>query len=297
MPDQPAVSPGPDPAGGDISFDKAQYDSREAPVCLSCKRPISGRYFQLNGKPFCNNCHDLVLAHFDRKLNGAQKLAGAVLVLAAVVGCSVGWYAIREATGYEIGLIAIGVAYVIAKALRRASGGLGSRGLQVAAIALTYLSIAGANVPIIVKAMLQTKAENAAADTATPGDTAPSADKPPAGPATAAPAVAVGAPAAKQAPAAAAVAEPPAMNRALGLSLFALIVLGLALAAPFLALPENILGVLIIGIALYQAWRLTAAVPLNWEGPLSYEPPATAPARSPVAGPAVGAAPGGAGGG
>ena len=286
MSDQPP-SPASATPVGDISFDKAEYDSKEAPVCLSCKRSIVGRYYRLNGKPFCDSCQTVVLAQFARKLPASKKVAGFFLVLAAVVGCAAAWYGIREATGYEIGLIAIGVAYVIAKALRRASGGLGSRGLQLAAVVLTYLSIAGANVPIIVKAMLQTRDEHAAAATAKP-NAAASADKPPAKPAAAGSGVAE--PAVEQPPAAAA-EKKPTLNPALGLSLFALVVLGLALAAPFLALPENILGVLIIGIALYQAWRLTAPVPLNWEGPLTYEPPADGPV------PALGAAPESAGGG
>jgi hypothetical protein len=302
MSDQPAVSPSPsseispeedgsagrraEAEGRSIQFDKAEYDSKEAPVCTSCKKAIGGRYYQLNGKPFCDRCHDLVLAHFDRKLSAAQKLVGAVLVFGAVLGCAAGWYAIREATGYEIGLIAIGVAYVIAKALRRASGGLGSRGLQIAAVALTYLAIAGANVPIIVKTMLHTQEEKESA-VAAPSDppVAPAA-KPSAHPAAPGPA-AVGAPVAEKAPAVPAPAKTPDMNPFLGLSLFALIVLGLALAAPFLALPENFLGVLIIGIALYQAWRLMAPVQLNWEGPLSFEPPAALPSPVPPATPAV----------
>ncbi len=234
MSDQPVDSPSqaaaPDGGAGEISFDKAEYDSREAPVCLSCKKPINGSYYRLNGKPFCSRCHDAVLAHFERTLSGSQKLAGSVLVLGAVVGTSVGWYAIREATGYEVGLIAIGVAYVIAKALRRASGGLGGRRLQIAAVALTYLSIAGSNAPLIVKAMAHSQT-----DTGSP--------------------------------------------------IFALAVLGLALSAPFLDVTRNFMGILIIGIALYEAWKLTAAVPLHWEGPLSYQPPEAAPGAVPTLAP------------
>ena len=61
---------------------------------------------------------------------------------------------------------------------------------------------------------------------------------------------------------------------------------GLALAAPFLMLPGNIMGLVIIAIALYEAWKLSVGASLKWEGPVSYvaPEPTFAPAPEVVAG-------------
>jgi hypothetical protein len=51
----------------------------------------------------------------------------------------------------------------------------------------------------------------------------------------------------------------------------------LSLAAPFLQGPQNIIGILIIGFALYEAWKLNKRVPLAVTGPFRVEvaaPPA-----------------------
>ena len=62
------------------------------------------------------------------------------------------------------------------------------------------------------------------------------------------------------------------------------LVLGLAFAAPFLGGTSNIMGILIIGIGLYEAWKLNRRVPLS--GPFRL-----GPATPPLMAAAPGAAP------
>ena len=50
-----------------------------------------------------------------------------------------------------------------------------------------------------------------------------------------------------------------------------------AIAAPFLQGASNIIGILIIGFGLFQAWKLTARTELAVSGPFSVAPPAPAP--------------------
>jgi hypothetical protein len=64
-----------------------------------------------------------------------------------------------------------------------------------------------------------------------------------------------------------------------GLALFAL----LMLAVPFLGGIENLLGLVIIGIGVYEAWKINKRVPLAIAGPFpgprpGPRPPAFAPA-------------------
>jgi hypothetical protein len=45
------------------------------------------------------------------------------------------------------------------------------------------------------------------------------------------------------------------------------IVFALSLAAPFLAGVQNLVGLLIIGVALWEAWKFNARQPLSISGP------------------------------
>jgi hypothetical protein len=45
------------------------------------------------------------------------------------------------------------------------------------------------------------------------------------------------------------------------------VLLALAAAAPFLAGFENVIGLVIIGFALYQAWQMNRRVPMTINGP------------------------------
>ena len=63
-------------------------------------------------------------------------LFGAGAALAGAVG-----YALVGLSGFMISIVAIGMAWLIAKAMMAASGGVGGRRYQVAAVVLTYFSV------------------------------------------------------------------------------------------------------------------------------------------------------------
>lgn len=54
----------------------------------------------------------------------------------------------------------------------------------------------------------------------------------------------------------------------------------LSAAAPILAGFENFMGWIIIGIALYEAWKLNRRPPLLLRGPLPVQPAAASPSPS-----------------
>jgi hypothetical protein len=56
-------------------------------------------------------------------------------------------------------------------------------------------------------------------------------------------------------------------EQAVAVAVFVAIVLAIAAVAPFMAGAENIIGILIIGIALWEAWRRNRRVELCFEGP------------------------------
>jgi hypothetical protein len=108
---------------------------------------------------------------------------------------------------------------------------------------------------------------------------APSANAPSAGaPSASAPAA--------NAPAAAAAAAPARKFSFVDLLIALGAILGLLLALPFLMIKDSPIGLLLIAIAIYEAWKLNREVPLSIAGPLQIKAaappePAAAPAPAP----------------
>ncbi len=61
---------------------------------------------------------------------------GAAAAVAGALG-----YALVGLSGFMVSIVAIGMAWLIAKAMMTASGGIGGRNFQIAAILLTYFSV------------------------------------------------------------------------------------------------------------------------------------------------------------
>ena len=250
----PPDAPPPDGSAGDaLQFDQVEpagadpTDATGSVVCIGCRRAIDS-YFELNGKIVCDGCRAVILHQLDGPLGWRR---GAVIALwgagAAAIG-SVLYFTVRAVTGYELGLIAIVVGYLVGATVRKRSGGRGGWKMQALAISLTYLSIVSTNVPLIVQAMVKQIQSNQAA--------------------------AVKAPA----------APPGGASIAASLVLIVGFIAGLAMVAPFLSGFDNIMGIVIIGIALYEAWKLYKRVPIGVSGPVrvAISPPNPAGAASAV---------------
>src|SRR5581483_3230812 len=172
------------------------------------------------------------------------------------------YYAILAITGYEFGLIAIVVGLMVGKAVNWGGYGRGGWRYQTVAIALTYLAIVSAYVPPLFTAIKKSPA--LAAEAAERG-----------GEKSDAPAGAREAAADPSAAAADAVPEPElAADRqngeraTIGQLVIAAAVLGaIVCAAPFLAGIQNVMGLVIIGIGLYEAWKFNKRRQWTISGP------------------------------
>ncbi len=225
------------PPSGDLQFEHADFTQPAGVTCANCKGTASPEYYELGTKVFCTTCRGLLEGSLE-KLRTAGNLPKAFLYgLGAAVLGSLIFYAVSAITGYQIGLIAVLVGWLVGKAVRKGSGSLGGRRYQIIAVILTYLSVASAHVPDITKVFYAQAAK-----------------------------------AEQQSPVAQA---SPVVH--IGYVRFYALVFGLALALPFLALPRGILGLVIIGIALWEAWKFTRAVQVEFRGPFSVAPAAPAP--------------------
>ena len=252
-----------------IQFDRAAF-APDAPAvaCVLCQQGITSSYYEVNGVTACETCASgLADAHPGRALGKGLLLAVAAGVGAGVLGALV-YYAVLALTGYELAIIAIGVGYLVGRAVRWASGGRGGRPYQVLAVALTYVAIVSTYVPFVV-ASLNESAAKEAQEIRGPAQAGPVAPQP-----TATSSAATVAP-----PPSAAAVEPPPTGRdvVMMLGMFGMVMLAL----PFLGGFSNIIGLLIIGVGLYEAWKANRRVELQMAGPFAISAVPPLPATRP----------------
>jgi len=223
-----------------LQFDKADFAGPLAfKTCEACKQVIAAEYFEIGGHVVCPRCRGLLTGDMPDKWRFLRALlfGGVAGIMGTVI-----WSLIIHFTGYEIGLIAIVVGVGVGKAVRKGSRGRGGWKYQTLAMVLTYLSITTSYVPIVAKDFVQ-GANNHAAKTAGTSAT----DSP------------VG----RQGTDAAATSGSPAkssLTAPVALLAFLALMWGFALIAPFLAGVSNIMGIIIIGIGLYEAWKFNRRV-------------------------------------
>jgi hypothetical protein len=240
---------------GSLRFERADYDQAPADFrCDACGQDVWKTYYAVNGRTYCERCKADLEMNANRG-SGAARFAKATLLGlgAGAVGAGV-WYAVRATTGYELGLIAIGVGLFVGAAVRKGSAHRGGWRYQALAIFLTYASIVSTYVPDVLSGLREMAEKGPEASLAT---SAPAGAEPDA--AGAVPAAAEAAPSSQEA------VSPTGVL--LALVVFGGFVLAIAFAAPFLGGVQNIMGIVIIGIALYEAWKMNRAAPLEITGP------------------------------
>lgn len=210
----------PDPAS--LQFERAEYVAGSpGPVCCTCQQPATPEYHQFRGRMFCTNCR-LQIEQSMLRLRESGSLARAfVYGLGAAALGSLLFYAVSAITGYQLGLIAVVVGWLVGKAVRKGSASVGGLPYQALAVSLTYISIVSSYIPGLLQGLSQRAG------------------------------------------------EAPAQAVHTGATSFYLYVFLLALAAPLLAGFRNILGIIIIGIGLWEAWKFNRRVDVQFTGPFS----------------------------
>ncbi len=198
------------------SLDFERTDRAEG-VCAQCATPITDRYYTLGTHLLCESCH-LAFQNAKAPGNAASRFLGAAALgmVAAAIGCAL-WMLVTELTGYQIGLIAIVVGYIVGIAVHVGARRVGGPVYQLLAVFLTYTAIVMTYVPMIVNQLMAS------------GDSGGS------------------------------------------LVLAWYTAVPLAYTVPFLMGFENIIGILIIGFALWQAFRMNARVKIEMQGPFRLE--------------------------
>jgi hypothetical protein len=256
-----------------LQFDAPHHASPPAAKsCAMCSQPIQAVYYEAGGSVVCARCRGKLESNIASSGKGGRILRAAGLGALAAVAGSIVYYAIRAATGYEIGIVAILVGWGVGRAVFLGSGRRGGRGYQVLAVALTYLAIATTYLPLAREEILDKKAAQRPATA--PSDSAASTDSTGAAVETAA----ASADSSKTASPAVARAK-PAPPEKLGVGGFlvgVVVLLAFSVALPILVGMGSPISVLILCFGLAQAWRMNKRVDLNVSGPYRLAPAAAA---------------------
>jgi len=222
-----------------LQFDRAEPSPGAAGLtgtvsCSSCRSLVPDTYFVVNGHIVCEKCRRAAEANWNRGGAAGRFTTAFGLGILATIGCSILWYVVLKVTGYQLGILAVAVGFVVGSAVRKGSNGRGGWRYQTLAIFLTYTAIVSSYVPFIIEGMREHSAQ-VTTTTTTPSDDAKLTKADKIGP--------------------------------LGFAIGIAVLLAILYAAPFLAGLENVIGILIIGFALYEAWKLNRRTELNVSGP------------------------------
>jgi hypothetical protein len=247
--------------------------------CASCKSPLGATYYRVNGALACESCAKKVGGSAPKDSHTAFMRALLYGFGGALLGLAI--YAfVGIVLSMQFGIVALAVGYIVARAMKIGSGGIGGTRYQIAAVLFTYFAVSVAAIPIYIAAYSKIqKAKHAAATqqhtlqdgSQSSADATPSTDHNPEADDSA-----DGVP-----------AQRPSHGITVG-GIFMLI--GIGLASPFLELWQTgpnfntMIGLFILFIGMRIAWRMTGTTdrPTNVLGPFTQTAPAgAAPAAPP----------------
>jgi hypothetical protein len=221
------------PPPPELQFDRAEFKGDSAPVtCASCGAAIRSAYYQVGQAITCEQCRWRLESDGNGGSSVGRFLKATVLgAAAAAVGGGL-YFAVLALTGYEFGLIAIVVGFLVGGAVRTGSERRGGAPYQALAMLLTYASIVSTYIPDILEGF---RAEGVA-------------------------------------------------ERMTGQLVQVRILVGVvayAFATPFLRGFENIIGIVIIAIGLYEAWKINRKTDQTVTGPFRIEDASGVPSPAP----------------
>src|SRR5579863_2440233 len=174
MPNEQEMERTPAPAPDMPQFATAEYAHIPGTErCRICNNAIFDDYYRVNNQMACAKCAGEARQGQPSDSHAAFARALALGAGAAFLGMVL-YAAFKITTNFYFGYIALGVGWLVAKAMLKGSNGLGGRRYQIAAVLLTYAAISMAAVPIgiasVVKHNKDKVAQHKQADDTATGD-------------------------------------------------------------------------------------------------------------------------------
>ena len=213
---------------------------------MICTGSIPDSYYSLTGKQgvYCERCRDEVLAQHGPEMRMARVTRASIAgFIAGVLGCLL-YYAVARFTGREFGLVAIVVGFLVGSAVRWGSFARGGWSYQLLAIGITYVALVGTVIPFLIDE-IQNNPEFQILEEEATEQTQP--------------------------------AEPiPLSEWLVAVATLSAFILSL----PFWGALENPIGLLIIGVAVFEAWRVNRGLTFEFKGPIKVGAPPPRPDRA-----------------
>lgn len=251
-----------------LQFDRAitsnPQDAASTAVCANCGTAITTEYFHVAGQTVCANCRVTLEAITATPRGWRPLLKAGVFGVGAAIAGAVIYYAVIAITGWEIGIVAILIGYMVGYMVRKGAGQKGGRRFQILALLLTYWAVGLAYAPVLFKAMADKDAKKATAagvdsTRKSPTDSVRASSKTDSLTTT-------------SATAGGKKAAPTGREFLLGLGALLFLTFALPVMMVVGSLPSGLLSGLIILIGLRQAWQMTRAPQLNISGPYRLAP-------------------------
>ena len=247
-------------------FGTAEYQAKPgSDTCQSCNQVLTGLYYRINGSLACQRCTEQLKSQIPKDSHSAFVRGLVFGVGGAILGLIL-YSVFGIVTGLVIGYVSLAVGYIVGKAIKFGSRGIGGRRYQIAAALLTYAAVSMSAIPMgISQAIKEKKIHAPSRVEQSPSTTSPSEE-----------ASAANGTASSPLP-----QRPPEPKMNLGAALAGLALLGLA--SPFLELQDlfhGAIGLVILFVGIRIAWQLTAGPKVDILGPFTVGAPALPPAAT-----------------
>jgi hypothetical protein len=136
-------------------FQKAEYaGSPGGDRCQVCGQPVGTSYYRVNGAVTCSGCAEKA-RHELPTSSGAAYLRGLLFGIGAAIAGLALYATFEIMTGLIIGYLSLAVGYIIGKAIKAGSRGLGGRKYQITAVLLTYAAVSMASIPVALSQIMK----------------------------------------------------------------------------------------------------------------------------------------------
>ena len=246
-----------------LQFETAEGVKPGQVSCGVCGAALVSEYHELCGQPVCASCR--AKAERQRESDKRRILPAALYGLGgALLGGLAYWIVFKF--GIQLGIVAIGVGWLAGKGVMKGCNNVGGRRFQILAVALTYLGITLSYGALIVEEVL--KNAKSGKELATRPARKGIEERP----------------TAPVDPAHQPLAEPPKPADGGNPAVSLVYLFFVMLAAPFLGGLDNIIGIVIVAIGLWEAWRRTREVPFWTGGPFELGGGGASPHPQPMPG-------------
>lgn len=231
-----------------LQFDKAEFEAppgapagaqpAAGPACAFCGRPLTTTYWAVADQVSCGDCRERWHEALTGGSGGLRFARAAVFGLIAAALGAVLSYAVARLLEGDVAFMAIVIGLMVGWGVRRGADYRGGGAYQALAVGLTYIAISLAYVPIAARALEWYSQEH-------PVETQqPEWDE--------------------------LMAVQPRLEAYV-------VVVPITLQKPFLGEgTDRLFGIIIVGIGLFEAWRMNKRVELPMSGPHAVGPPPAA---------------------